>query len=198
MKPVVIKPQKEQKTVWLLNWLIWSIVIILPLVAGVVFIPDIHGQIAVGIVLAVFVFIIVLWGIWIPYFFNSLEYIIDADTVKMNSGVFWKKRVNVPFRKITNVDINQGPLQRMYNVGSIHVQTAGAGGAQGAKAELRFTGIRKLEELKEIIMSSIRGNAVPRKTSELQKSERTEINSQDILKEILNELRAIRFEMKKR
>ena len=95
---------------------------------------------------------------WIPAYFKTLEYILDDEAVKMNKGVFWKKRVTVPYHKITNVDVTQGPIERMYNLGTIHVQTAGAGGAQGANAELRMNGIRELESLKNIIMDGVKGH----------------------------------------
>ena len=75
----------------------------------------------------------------------------------MVRGVFWKKNITVPFTKITNVDVTQGPLQRLFNIGTINVQTAGAGGAQGARPELVFVGTRDLEGIKETIMERDRG-----------------------------------------
>ncbi|MFQ5917784.1 MAG: PH domain-containing protein [Candidatus Binatia bacterium] len=74
--------------------------------------------------------------LWIPAFYKSLEYIIDSDSVKIRKGVFWRKRVAVPYQKITNVDITQGPVQRMFNIGTIHVQTAGAGGLVNGRVKV--------------------------------------------------------------
>ena len=191
MEPLIFSPRKEMKTIWFITWFVWFCIVALALTAGVIFIPDKAGQIVFGIILSIFTSIMVLLGIWIPAFFRSLAYSIDDDTVKMNCGVFWKKRVTVPFRKITNVDISQGPLQRMYNVGTIHVQTAGAGGAQGAQAELRLSGVRELDDLKERIMDGVRGHHAP---SVISTSDET--SELSLLKDILNELKAVRTILK--
>jgi len=68
---------------------------------------------------------------WIPLYYDSISYAIEDDAVRGQSGVFWKRYVTVPFVKITNINITQGPLQRVYDIGTIHIQTAGAGGNQG-------------------------------------------------------------------
>ena len=187
MEPLNFSPRNELKTIWFITLFVGFCIAALPLTAGVIFIPDKRGQIAFGTILSFFTLFMLLLGIWIPAFFRSLAYSIDDDTVKMNCGVFWKKRVTVPFRKITNVDISQGPLQRMYNVGTIHVQTAGAGGAQGAQAELRLSGIRDLDDLKERIMDGVRGHIAPSVISTLD-----ETSELSLLKDILDELKAVR------
>ncbi|MFC1489876.1 PH domain-containing protein [Candidatus Latescibacterota bacterium] len=188
MEPLNISPRKEHKNVWMISWTITFSIIALPLVAAVIFIPDTAGKIVFGVFLSIFTVSMMLTRIWYPVFFKSIEYGIDNDTVKMNCGVFFKKRVTVPFQKITNVDISQGPLERKYNIGKIHVQTAGAGGAQGAQAELRFSGIRDLDELKDRIMDGVRGHvAAPSAVNT-----RDEASEMSLLKDILNELKAMR------
>jgi membrane protein YdbS with pleckstrin-like domain len=88
---------------------------------------------------------------YIPAFFRSLEYRIENDSVTGKKGVFWKKISTIPYYKITNIDITQGPLQRLFDIGKIHCQTAGFSGTQGSRAELVLQGIRDLEETKATI-----------------------------------------------
>jgi uncharacterized membrane protein YdbT with pleckstrin-like domain len=138
--------------------------------------------------------------LWIPAFYRSLEYTVDSHSVKMEKGVFWKKLVTVPYEKITNVDISQGPLQRMFNIGIIHIQTAGAGGAPAAIAEQRFRGVRDLEGLKDTIMERVKmervkGYTIPR-PEEIKKEVADESDS-EILKRMLKELVAIREVLEK-
>jgi uncharacterized membrane protein YdbT with pleckstrin-like domain len=73
----------------------------------------------------------------------------------MEGGVFWKRRATVPYTKVTNVDTTQGPLERYFGFGSVHVQTAGAGGAQGAKAEVCLAGIKEFSQLKDIVLKLV-------------------------------------------
>jgi len=124
MEVMIVKPEKEQKTLWIIDWIVPSV---LGLVLWIVllFLVD---KLIFGICLALWLVLMFAILLWIPAFYRSLEYVVDSDSVRMKKGVFWRKRVAVPYPKITNVDVTQGPIQRMFSIGTIHVQTAGAGG----------------------------------------------------------------------
>jgi len=181
MEPIVLKPEKEQKTMW---FICWAIPFVIGLTVWTVLLlvvePLIFGLCLVGWLILMFLIVL-----WIPAFYNSLEYVIDIDSVRARAGVFWRKRVTIPFNKITNIDITQGPIQRIFDIGTVHVQTAGAGGQQGAQAELRLLGIRQLEEIKDAIMERTRDHSVP-------DSDRIKENDYQILGRVLEELTAIR------
>jgi len=98
--------------------------------------------------------------IWVPAAYRALEYYIQQDSVKMKGGVFWRKHVTIPNRKITNIDITQGPFERFLKIGTIHVQTAGAGGQQGQKAELKINGVREMGTIKDTIINNINTSTV--------------------------------------
>ena len=101
---------------------------------------------------------LIIWLFVLPYiqaFFRSLEYSINSDSISGKKGVFWKKTTTIPYYKITNIDITQGPLQRMYKISNIHCQTAGVAGPQGKKAELLMLGIRDFLGVKETIKSHL-------------------------------------------
>jgi uncharacterized membrane protein YdbT with pleckstrin-like domain len=61
----------------------------------------------------------------------------------------------VPYDRITNVDIAQGPISRRLGIAALKIQTAGYSGER--KAEIRLEGIENSEELRESIMNSVRG-----------------------------------------
>lgn len=192
MKPVMIKPEKELKTTMFIVWGIVLVAVLAFLSPLIIFVPETSAKVVFGIFLIIFLLIMALWAFWIPAFYKTLEYYIDSGAVKMNRGVFWKRLITVPYSKITNVDVTQGPLQRMYRIGTIHVQTAGAGGAQGAQAELRLNGVRDLKGLKDIIMEGVRGHKSiqPEKTEDY-------INDSETLRSILKELQAIHEALEK-
>ncbi|MDT8285865.1 MAG: PH domain-containing protein [Elusimicrobiales bacterium] len=155
---------------------------------------DTPGTVIISLVMGLFLLIAFLLAIWIPAFYRSLEYSIDEDAVRCNSGVFWKRRVTVPYSKITNVDIMQGPVQRMYGVGSVHVQTAGAGGAQGGMAELAFLGVRNLEGVREAIMTRVKFRAAAAPGP----AEPERAPAGDTQERMLAELKAIRAAIEKK
>ena len=187
MENLELRPEKEQRTLWFITW---AIVLVLVTPFWIV-IPFIVGKLMIffAVMLFVWIVVMVLVLIWIPAAFRVLEYTIDEDGVKMSGGVVWKKHVTVPYAKITNVDITRGPLQRYYNIGTIHVQTAGAAGKQGEKAELKLAGIRELEKVRKVIVDNIKDINYPdleRRKKEVSTREST------VFENILNELKDIK------
>lgn len=191
METIVLKPQKEQKTMWFIGWALpFAIGSALWLILLLVIPPSDCPRFIFGLVLALWLLLMLLIALWISAFYSSIEYIIDSDSIKGKKGVFWRRRVTVPFTKITNLDITQGPVQRIFDIGTIHVQTAGAGGPQGTQAELKLLGIRDLDEVKDTIMEKVRGYAISR-VDQLEEKVVQESDSQ-ILERVLKELTAIR------
>ena len=192
MKPILVKPEKEQKTLWFVGW---AIPFVLGLALWVILLLTIDKPIFSLCVVGWLILMVPIL-LWIPAFYRSLEYIVDSDAVKMKKGVFWRKRVTVPYSKITNVDVTQGPVQRMLNIGTIHVQTAGAGSTQAAQAELTLLGVMDLDGLKDTIMERVRNYTFS--GSQEVKKEIVEQSDSQILKHMLKELTAIREALEKR
>lgn len=84
----------------------------------------------------------------------------------------------------------------MFNIGTIRVQTADAGVAQGAHAELKLLGVRDLDGLKDAIMERVIAYA-SLKSEEVKKQIVDESDS-EILRRILKELTTIRDVLEKK
>jgi len=155
MESIRIFPDKNLKKMWFVGWLMAFVPVGVGDYLLISLLQDVEAKQILGIMASVFILIWILVLPYIPLFFKSLEYRINGDSITGKKGVFWKKTSTLPYYKITNIDITQGPLQRMFGLGNIHCQTAGAGGHQGTKAELVLMGIRDMEQLKETIESRI-------------------------------------------
>jgi len=151
----ILRPDSDLMKYWRWHWAVWSIVSCVPFLILALGLPSPANWILGGIC-ALFVTISLLTRAYLPLYFDTLTYTIEEDLVMGTRGVFFKKRVTVPFRKITNIDISQGPVQRMFGLGSIHVQTAGAAGAQAVVAELRIEGMKEFDELRDEILRLLR------------------------------------------
>ena len=178
-------PDPAQKKYWFLVW----IAVFLPLVGtgGVIMIFSLLGGVGY-LVPIVGLFLFILY--WLGLFHRSLEYAITDEHVVVKRGVWWQKKTTVPFEKITNVDITQNPLERIYGIGKVHTQTAGAGGSQGQKAEAVIRGIKDLSRIHDDIESRMRGR-MDRRAQSPSKQE-------DIFDKILSELQAIRQGLEKK
>jgi len=124
---------------------------------------------------------------WIPKYYKSIIYKLTTNEMEWRRGVWFKKTGIVPYNRITNVDIAQGPVSRMLGIASLKIQTAGYSGAPsrgyGGFAEIRIDGMEQFEEIREMIMSFVRG----RKPVAVETYEEEDINLK-----ILNELVKIR------
>ena len=193
-----IKPEISLKKYYLASFWISFILIITSVTVPIKFAPFPLSAIlfwtAIAVIIAGVGFLI-----WIPAFFRELEYAIEEDIVRGKKGVFFKKRVTVPFTKITNIDITQGPMQRFFNIGSIHVQTAGATGPSGHNPELRIDGIADCDKLKDEIMTRVKGFLLKHNSSTIQTSAPAENipGENPTLVKILDELTAIRKALEK-
>jgi membrane protein YdbS with pleckstrin-like domain len=156
--------------VGVLSWLI-------PLL---IFVPSPYGLI--GLVLLVL--LISFWSFWIPLYYTTVVYRLTDDEITWRRGVWFRRTGIVPYSRITNVDIVQGPVMRWFGISSLKIQTAGY--SAQAQAELSLEGIEEPEELREVIMGFVRGSKAAGDATGMEAAPR----STDAA--ILTELRALR------
>jgi uncharacterized protein len=81
-------------------------------------------------------------------------YELREDEMSWKRGVWFRTTGIVPFNRITNLDVKQGPVMRALGISTLAVQTAGYSGQ--AVPEIRIEGMEHAEELREIIRSLVR------------------------------------------
>jgi membrane protein YdbS with pleckstrin-like domain len=152
--------------------------------------------IGVAVALLCFVPILVAAGVtlyWIPRFCSSITYTLEDDKITVTKGVWWKTKSFVPYNRITNINIYQGPISRRFGLGKLSIQTAGFSGtsSSGAKvAEAVVFGVKNFEEIKDIIINFVRGMKPEAIEAEVE-------SSKDLNQQILTELRRIRKAIEK-
>ncbi len=103
-------------------------------------------------ILAILIFVVY----WIPKYYDSIVYKLTKDEIIWGRGMWFKKTGIVPYNRITNIDIAQGPISRKLGIAALKIQTAGYSGQQ-ARAEIKIEGIEQFEGLRELIMEFVRG-----------------------------------------
>lgn len=94
---------------------------------------------------------------WISKYYNTIIYRITSSEIVWRRGVWFKNTGIVPFNRITNVDIIQGPVSRHFGIASLKIQTAGYSGPNQRSSEIRLDGIEQFEDMREFIMKFVRG-----------------------------------------
>jgi len=145
------KPVPAYRTYLYTSLLIFVVVLILPwLIPTIIFAP-----LAVGLGLTIpllAIIIFVAW--WIPLYCESITYRLTPTEITWERGVWFRQTGIVPYNRITNVDISQGPLMRFFSFSAVRVQTAGY--SAQARAEIVLTGIADPKDLQETIMGLVR------------------------------------------
>jgi len=105
--------------------------------------------------------------IYIPYYFRSIEYSVKGESGETMPEIYVKKgvvtitRKHVPFRTITNISSRAGPFDRMFGIGSVHIQTAGYSGGKQTTPEEKLEGIVFYEEVRDFILNELRKFRAP-------------------------------------
>ena len=100
--------------------------------------------------------VLIFTAYWIPKYCDSIVYKLTENEIIWKRGVWFKNTGIVPYNRITNIDITQGPISRKLGIAALKIQTAGYSGQQ-ARSEIRINGIEDFEELREVIMGFVKG-----------------------------------------
>jgi uncharacterized protein len=130
--------------VWLgiLTWLIplvflipalWSLIITLPLFV-----------------------IVILASLWIPRYYLTLVYTFTNAGIVWRRGVLFRQAGIVPYNRITNIDLVQGPIMRRLGISTLKIQTVGYSASSGPRSEIRIEGADRPEELRGLILGFVR------------------------------------------
>lgn len=78
--------------------------------------------------------------------YRHFEYELSADTLDIQSGVFFRRDREIPLRRVQNVDISRDVLARVLGVAVVAIETAGGGETE---AQLRYVGLPEARRLQE-------------------------------------------------
>jgi len=122
---------------------------VLPVLAGSGFDLTIAG-ISAACVIGIIAFI----ALWANLYYKSMWYELRDDEISWKRGVWFRTTGIVPYNRITNLDVRQGPVMRVLGISTLSIQTAGYSGQ--AVPEIKIEGVVHAEELRELIRSLVR------------------------------------------
>ncbi len=107
-------------------------------------------------------------------YYRRFEYELTTDTLDIGSGVFSRREREIPIRRIQNVDIERGIVQRALSIAAVGIETAG--GVE-TEADLRYVSYEEAKRLQRDIRRRKRGE-----------SDQSEADERDEQAELLFEL----------
>jgi uncharacterized membrane protein YdbT with pleckstrin-like domain len=131
----------------------------------------------------------------LPFYVNSMEYIVHGDEVVVAKGLINRTVKYCPFRTVTNISTRAGLFDRLFGIGCVFVQTAGKSGQQTSPEE-RLEGLRLYHEIRDYILKQLRAYTHPIKP-ESTAQERV-LDKQILYQEYLAELIEIKQILKEK
>ncbi len=79
-------------------------------------------------------------GAFALWYYLRFHFFISSDALIVERGIFQRERLQIPFDRIQAVQLFQGPIQQVFGLTGVRVDTAGSSGS-----ELELVAIRKAE-----------------------------------------------------
>jgi len=181
----------------LVTWLITEVVFFSILILGCTVIPVLLAAgpdpLVTGIIGAGILVLIVVLVIWARLYYRSMWYELREDEISWKRGVWFRTTGIVPYNRITNLDIRQGPVMRALGISTLAIQTAGYSGQ--AVPEIKIEGLIHANELRELIRTLVRACNAPGDGTGSAVPVRTQMTSDQL---ILTELVRIREILEKK
>ncbi|MCG7854514.1 MAG: PH domain-containing protein [Methanoregulaceae archaeon] len=142
----------------IITWFSTNFILLMGFSIVVVLFPLVYyGEISPDtfyLTLVIIAIAIVLFYIWARLYYDSMWYELHNDEMRWKRGVIFRRTGIVPYNRVTNIDIKQGPVMRPLSISTVSIQTAGSSGK--GVPEISIEGIVHAEELRELIRTMVR------------------------------------------
>lgn len=93
--------------------------------------------------------------VWLAHYFKytTLRYRFDDEGVWMAWGVLFKREINLAYRRIQDIHVTRGIIQRWLGLASVAVQTASG----SATPEMTIEGVLDADGLRDFLYAKMRG-----------------------------------------
>ena len=190
-----IKPDKKYQTAQLLILSVLSSLIIIGAVVLNIIIYLEAGSDSDGIMVIWILcvgLISIMWIVSFPLIYlwiNNLSYFIHDDRITIQSGIITKKEQNIPYRSITDFVLTRGLFDRLLDIGTIKIQTAGQStSATGYEGSL--SGLLDYEPIHTDLREKLK--SLHPISESITTSESVKQSDDSVLVQILEELKEIR------
>lgn len=153
---VVKKPNENFLFVTLVSNTIFLCFIALSFMGGYFFLSEemadeINLDKALTGILILFCLIVLYSFIMAFYNYKLRGYALRENDIIYKKGVLFQTLTTIPFNRVQHCELNQGPIDRLFNLNSLLIYTAG-----GQGSDVKIVGLEPTEanQLKEYIVSS--------------------------------------------
>jgi len=180
----------------LVNWFIVDFSLIVIFILACTVFPVLLSMPDTLFTVFFFCCLVVVFGFfvyWVKLYYQSMWYELHDDEMRWKRGVWFRTTGIVPYNRITNLDLKQGPVMRWLRISTLSIQTAGYSGQ--AVPEIRIEAIEHAEELRELVRTLVRqsGSGIHNDGTGTSAPVQSSTGSMSTNLLMLDELKKIRF-----
>lgn len=89
--------------------------------------------------------------------FELRHYLVGDRSLRVAQGAWKREEVTLSYANVQNIEVNQGPLERLFGFKSLTISTAGADTTPGAENShlVTLVGLREADELRALILGML-------------------------------------------
>jgi putative membrane protein len=91
----------------------------------------------------------------LPLYFryHTLHFRFDAEGISMGYGILFRREMHLTYARMQDIHMSQNLLERWLGIGTVTIQTAGAGDA----GDMKLEGLRHFEAVRDYLYARMRG-----------------------------------------
>ncbi|MBA2467354.1 MAG: PH domain-containing protein [Sphingomonas sp.] len=107
------------------------------------------GEARTALLAALALLIFLAGGIFL--YWRRFEFRVGSNEIRIDSGIFSRTHRSIPFDRIQDVDISQGPVARLAGIARVKFETGGAGGGDKDEGVLQAIPLLRAQELRTLV-----------------------------------------------
>ena len=117
----------------------------------------VSGRLDTALFAAVALFVFMAVGIYL--YWRRFEFRVGENEIRIDSGIFSRTHRSIPFDRIQDVSITQGPVARLLGLAAVKFETGGSAGQD--EGVLQAIPLQRAQELRELVRARRSAAAAP-------------------------------------
>lgn len=108
------------------------------------------GQYEIALIGAAGMLVVMLAGVYL--YWRRFSFRVGHNEIRIDSGIISRTHRSIPFDRVQDVDISQGPVARLLGLATVKFETGGASGI-GEEAVLQAIALQRAEDIRTLVRS---------------------------------------------
>jgi putative membrane protein len=111
----------------------------------------VSGRATMAIFAAILLLLFLIVGLIL--YWTHFEYRVGQSEIRIDSGILSRTHRSIPFDRIQDVDITQGPLARLFGLAQVKFETGGSAGAGEDEGVIRAITLERAQAIRALVRS---------------------------------------------